>query len=56
MPFLQRLLNKDSFEKKKSLKRLFSGNDLTRKTKKEKINKNDTSFRVNYVPNVDVIT
>ena len=35
VPFLQRLLNKDSFEKKKSLKRLFSGNDLTRKTKKE---------------------
>ena len=47
VPFLQRLLNKDS------LKRLFL-NDLNKKTKKEK-NK-DPSFRVNYVRNVDAIT
>ena len=55
MPFLQRLLNKDSFERKMSLKRLLR-NDLTKKPKKEKFNNKDPSFRVNYVLNVDAIT
>ena len=55
VPFLQRLLNKDSFERKMSLKRLLR-NDLTKKPKKEKYNNNDPSFRVNYVLNVDAIT
>ena len=31
-------------------------NDLTKKPKKEKLNNNDPSFRVNYVLNVDAIT
>ena len=55
VPFLQRLLNKDSLERKMSLKKLF-GNDLTKKPKKEKLNTKDASFRVNYVLNVDAIT
>ena len=54
VPFLQRLLNKDVLEKKMSLKGLFSNE--TKKPKKERFNKKDTSCRVNYVPNVDVIT
>ena len=55
MPFLQRLLNKDSFQKRMSLKRLFKI-ELVQKPKKVKFNSKDPSFRVNYVLNVDAIT
>ena len=55
VPFLQRLLNKDSFDKKMNLKRLFR-NELVRKTKKEEYNNKDPIFRVNYVLNMDAIT
>ena len=55
MPFLQRLLNKDSFEKKMSLK-ILCRNELVKKTKKEEFNNKDPIFRVNYVLNVDAIT
>ena len=53
VPFLQRLLNKDSLKKKLSLKSFF-GDDLTRK--KKKVKNKDPSYRVNYVRNVDAIT
>ena len=54
VPFLQRLLNKDILEKKMSLKGLFRNE--TKKPKKENFNNKNTSSRVNYVLNVDVIT
>ena len=54
VPFLQRLLNKDILEKKMSLKGLFRNE--TKKPKKENFSNKNTSSRVNYVLNVDVIT
>ena len=57
MPSLQRLLNKESIEKKLSFKRLVSGIKANPNIKKKKINdEKDPSFRVNYVCKVDVIT
>ena len=43
VPFLQRLLNKDSFEKNMSLKRLFK-NELVKRPKKEDFNSKEPSF------------
>ena len=56
VPSLQRLLNKESQDKKTILKSLFNRIESTQKTRDKKIDIKDPSFRVNYVCNVDVIT
>ena len=54
VPSLQRLLNKESQDKKTILKSLFNRTESTQKTEDKKVDIKDPSFRVNYVRNVDV--
>ena len=56
VPFLQRLLNKDSLDKKMRFKSLVSGIEASKKTKRRVGDDENPSFRVNYVCNVDAIT
>ena len=56
VPYLQGLLNKDYFEKKKSLKRLLDIESSERVKKTQRIDSKKRFELVNYVSNVDVIT
>ena len=51
VPYLQGLLNKDDFERRKNLKRLLSDAESSLKYQQRQ-----TKNRVNYISNVDVIT
>ena len=52
VPFLQRLLNKDTQVKKENLKRLINHKKVSKKVEKSEMKKS----RVNYICDVDVIT
>ena len=54
VPYLQGLLNKDDFERRKNLKRLLSGNENFHKYQHKQRTKQKNW--VNYISNVDVIT
>ena len=53
VPFLQRMLNKDDFEKRKNLKRLMDFESSMSSGKRQSLKQKKL---VNYVSNVDVIT
>ena len=52
VPFLQRLLNKDTFDRKENLKRIINGDKVSNKLE----GSGSKNSRVNYICNVDVIT
>ena len=52
VPFLQRLLNKDTFAKKENLKRIINYEKVSKKPERSEIK----DSRVNYICKVDVIT
>ena len=52
VPFLQRLLNKDTMDKKDNLKRMINHVKVSKKIERSEIE----NSRVKYICNVDVIT